>query len=394
MSFKTAFFAFLKGEKSQAELEAYRRASAQTDELEAAVQEQVHDLPLDPGAPPWARAEHQRQAVALAWIARGLTTVANALLEADEHGDPSTAGYLPVVTFQQAKALYEQIPDTLRQGWEALANPRFRMNEALPLPLGPRVEADGKCPLLHLQGILAATEALDSYAETRFNAHLAAIKGAGETPAAVQSVVDSLAQLRARARSKLGFGREQLAALRETGSVPLATHEDAETRLWNALSDQFLLGQWLAMPELADGLGSDVEGREIAKEDRWFLADAEAKRELAGTTFGEQEMREFWSRKGWRTTPREERYFAECKRLLDQRALRSASHWATCPFDPVYRALKPVRVLDVSVHAGQELHLDMDEHKDVLALGKPTFRRTAEYEEEHEEGHETDPSGG
>jgi hypothetical protein len=51
-------------------------------------------------------------------------------------------------------------------------------------------------------------------------------------------------------------------------------------------------------------------------------------------------------------------------------------------------------VLDVSVREGQEFHLDMDEHKDELVLGKPTFRRTAGYEEEHEDGHETDPSGG
>ena len=33
MSFKSAFYSFLKGEKSQAELDSYRRASGQVDEL-------------------------------------------------------------------------------------------------------------------------------------------------------------------------------------------------------------------------------------------------------------------------------------------------------------------------------------------------------------------------
>ena len=59
MSFKTAFFAFLKREKSQTELEGFRHASGQVDELDAAIQTQILDRRAD-GAKPWAYPEHQQ----------------------------------------------------------------------------------------------------------------------------------------------------------------------------------------------------------------------------------------------------------------------------------------------------------------------------------------------
>lgn len=150
MTLTTAFFAYVKGEKSQAELDGYRRAVSRIDELEAGLENETR------GRAPWDLPEHLEQALVFSWIARGLATIANTLLESDELEDPLTAGYLPVVTFDQAKALYQQVPPVLEKAWEALANPRFKTDRPLPQFLGPRIEAEGTCPLVHLKGIQAA----------------------------------------------------------------------------------------------------------------------------------------------------------------------------------------------------------------------------------------------
>lgn len=398
MSFKTAFFAFLKGEKSQEELEAYRRATAQVDDLEATIQTQVLAVPLAGDVAPWDRPKHHQVAMAYAWIARALSTISNTLLETDEKEDPLTVGYLPLVTFGQAKALYVQAPGYIQRTWEALANPRYKADRPLPLPLGPRIEAEGKCPLVHLKGIHAAAAALDGYGQVRLNSYLAQIEASGKPASeAAQEVLGELQQIRARATSKLAFSSDQLAAMARGHSVPLETHEEAETRLWEALSDHFLLGQYLAMPDLLKGAsnaGAGATGRQISKEERWCLSEADAIHDLKGTKFGEQEIREFWTLKGWRTTPREERYLAQCAALKKTGAISVASRWSTCPFDPVWQTHEPVSVLDTPIAAGSEFHLTMDENEDKFDLGTPRFRRTRGYEEEHEGGHVSDPSAG
>lgn len=386
MSFKNAFFSFLKGEVSQVELEGYRRATSQIDDLEAAIETRAAEKP-GPARP------NEEDAAVLCWIARGLATVATTLIEVDEKEDPSTAGYLPTVTFGQAKALYVQVPDFVQRAWEALANPRYRPDRPLPMPLGPRVEPSGRCPLVHMKGIHAAARALDEYAEARLDAHIARLRAAGAS--ASSEVFDELNQVRARARAKLAFTTEQLSALAEGSSVPIAAHEEAEQRLWEALSDCFLLGQFVAKPALLKSAaiaGTNLMGRTIPREERWFVAEPSARKELAGTKFGEREMQEFWSRKGWRTTPREERYFAQCAQLVAEGKLVVSSPWSTCPFGPVYRTVEPVTILDQPIGAQHEFNLDMDESRDELQIGTPMFRRTSSFEEEHEEGHIGDPT--
>ena len=396
MSLKTAFFAFFKGERSQAELENYRRASTQVDDLEAAIQTQVLDAPRKPGSPPWDRPPNQQHAVAYTWIARALTTISNTMLEVDAREDPGTAGYLPVVTYGQVKELFTQVPDFVHATWEALANPRYRATKALPLPLGPRIGADEQCPLVHQKGIHAAALALDAYAQARLNSYLAAIetggRGSGDE---VATVIAELNQIRARAQSKLNYASDQMAVIASGKDMPLAAREETETRLWEALSDYFLLGQFLAMPSLlgsAAMAGRDATGRTLTKEDRWSITEPDARRELSGTQFGEKEINDFWKRKAWRTTPREERYFAQCEHLVKEGAIAPITRWSTCPFLPVYQTLQPVTILDRSLEKGHEFCLFMDDNKDELLLGTPRFRRTDKFEEDDDdtEGHAGD----
>ncbi len=397
MSFSNAFYAFLKGETSQAELDAYRHAMKHINDLEAAIQSQVLNRPLDPGTGPWSRPKHQQQAMAFTWIARALATIATTLLDSDAREDPDTVGYLPLVPFGPVKAIYAQVPQFVQAAWEALANPRYQSTRPLPLPLGPRIEAEGKCPLVHLKGIHAAAQVLDGVGQQRLGVYLQSIQTCGVTPPdEVKGYLSDLAQMWARAQSKVAFSTQQLMAVSMGGNVPLSTHEEAENRLWDALADHFLVGQFIAMPELLRSsamVGINATGRTIPHEERWFLSEPDAVRDLKNTKFGEQEIREFWVRKAWRTTPREERYLAQCAALRKEGAISVVSRWSTCPFDPVYQTLAPVNILDTPMDRGTEFHLHMDENEDELQVGTPRFRRTTGYQEEHEEGHVSDPSG-
>lgn len=137
--------------------------------------------------------------------------------------------------------------------------------------------------------------------------------------------------------------------------------------------------------------GHTAQGRPVKPDDRWRLSEATAVRDLGGTKFGEQEILEFWQRKGWRTTAVEERYLAQTAALLAEGAISVVSRWSTCPFAPVFQTLRPIHVLDRPITRCTEFYLDMNEDVDELKVGRHRFHRTSGYEEEHDEGHVRDP---
>jgi hypothetical protein len=143
----------------------------------------------------------------------------------------------------------------------------------------------------------------------------------------------------------------------------------------------------------ASALAPDIEpGRQVSESDRWMIASGQARKDLEGTTFGEQEITEFWTRKGWRLTKKEERYLMEIEVLVKSGAVAPISRWAKTPFSPCYQALRPLKIMGVTISRGQEFYLDMNEHEDDLKLGSPRFRRAHSYEEAHDDGHASDPS--
>jgi hypothetical protein len=143
----------------------------------------------------------------------------------------------------------------------------------------------------------------------------------------------------------------------------------------------------------ASAVAPDVElGRSVSQSDRWNITAAQARKDLEGTSFGEQEISEFWTRKGWRLTKKEERYMMELEVLVRSGSATPLSRWAQTPFSNVYQALRPLKVMGVSVARGQEFYLDMNENEDSFKLGTPRFRRAQGYEEAHDDGHHTDPS--
>lgn len=131
-------------------------------------------------------------------------------------------------------------------------------------------------------------------------------------------------------------------------------------------------------------------GRKVSKEERWAFSDPKAVTDLQGTAFGEQEIDEFWTRKGWKLTKREENYLATLDALARDGYVTKISRWAKCPYNPVYQALVPIDVLGVHVRPGQEFNLDMCDPDAEVKLGSPRFSRARGYEEDHAEGHASD----
>ena len=128
-------------------------------------------------------------------------------------------------------------------------------------------------------------------------------------------------------------------------------------------------------------------GRKVAFADRWFLTDARARRDLEGTPFGEQEIKEFWTRKGWQMTKAEEQYMAEVQTLMSRGLVTAVSRWGVCPYDPVYQALTAVTIMGARVERMQEFHFEVCENENELQRGTPRFKRLDNYAEDHPDGH-------
>ena len=129
-----------------------------------------------------------------------------------------------------------------------------------------------------------------------------------------------------------------------------------------------------------------VPGKKFDYEHRWDLSDPSAVRRLAGTKFGEQEINEFWTRKGWRLSQREEQYMATVKKLVEEGKVTRVSHWGQTPFDGIYQTLQTVTLDGKTIEPQTEFWMEFCENEDELYVGKPRFLRVNEYEEEHQ-GH-------
>lgn len=145
-------------------------------------------------------------------------------------------------------------------------------------------------------------------------------------------------------------------------------------------------GVAVAAPAVPD----PIPGEKVDASRRWVLSDPAAIEKLSGTEFGEREITEFWVRKGWRTTKREELFLTQVAELQSAGAITPVTRWGGCPYATVYQTLQRVDVLGTAIERGREFMLEMDQHDDRLVIGSPRFSRTDTYFEDHAEGHATD----
>ena len=115
------------------------------------------------------------------------------------------------------------------------------------------------------------------------------------------------------------------------------------------------------------------------------MTDANAKKGLVGTAWGEREIRWYWKRKGWHMTKMEEQYSSEVEALLKAGDIVEIAPWYVCPYAPVFEAVRPTTVMGKPVQRMQEFYFDGCENDDELLLGNPRFARSSGYQADHDE---------
>jgi len=398
MAFTTRLRAMMHHEVAAADVDGLLRGSGQLEDLRQQIEDKRRAGEIAHPGRPWETHHEMRFALAYFWVAQAFIAIARTLKEADDADDPSTAGYMPRVSHDQAMALLRQAGDYLALSHAALADPAYDGGKALPVPLEPRVEAEGRCPISHLRGLLDGATYLENYAEDEVGQYAAATSATSATPTEVTTAARRLQAELAAARSRLAMATGAVLPILNGEPVDEETHEEAENNLWASLAAYVRLGQVVAIPSLltsqtmppprAERMGHTppppprVTGpRRVDRSERWVLTDGNARRRLRDegrASWAEDELDELWENKNWTLSADEQRLLAETATLERQGSIRASSYMAECPFDPVWTATRPVTVLGHAVKAGSEFAYNHHHGKGELLT---SFHSVPDFEE-------------
>ncbi|RYG71426.1 hypothetical protein EON80_05230, partial [bacterium] len=235
--------AAMAGEVSADTLEAYRRASlAVYDALDHS--EQHRTTAKSEGKNAWTLGTSTQAELLCTWNAFVLQTLGDRFLEADYENDPQTVGFVPPITADQILVFYTQVEPYLSRAQQAHHNPDYKLDIAVPAQLPPWSEVE-PCPNAHLIGMLEAMRAVREHTE-------AALLFLNDSPPQTEAQTKSLNQIRqihAAAQFKARYADDMM-----SGSPSRDVHERVEEHVKDAIEGFFLLGQLLAMPELATKL--------------------------------------------------------------------------------------------------------------------------------------------
>ncbi len=233
----------LRGEISAEALESFRRAGRSVYAAYLAADKTYADL-ARAGTHPWDAPPATAGQFLCTWNALVLQTLGEALLDADYAAHPTTAGYLPRVTAEQARIFFAQVEPWLSRARQAAASSSYRVEAevALPVPLPPWLVVQSS-PAPHVHATLAAGRALGERLEAAFGT----LASAGPTPAGTEQLADRIRGLAAGAQTDIGY-----AATLHDPDTSEEIHQVIEAHLHRGLQTQFLLGQALAMPHLVE----------------------------------------------------------------------------------------------------------------------------------------------
>lgn len=356
----------LRGEVSDANVRGYLRAATQIEEVWQQIDERVKAL-IEQGTVPWSAYAQLRYPLAFIRAARTYQVFVRELLAADAASDPQTAGYLPPVTYDQANALCHQIQPNLEHAVQSLNNPQYTPDVPLPLILGPRIESEGRpCPVPHLQGMISAAREVREWAAgllAEYDNALSSVQA--QIPAAINTHRAALQALLAQADSQLRFGVDLVGQISQGGVTP-ELHEEAETSLWSALQNFFLLNQAVAAPELLQAARNAAQAqptqhkvyrdRRIRPDDLWMVAAPSARAEIRGTEFGRDEMNEMCGKMGGILSAGAQQYLDEVAQAEMRGDIVMIAAMANCPFEPLYRAKRQLEIAGANIPATYEFH--------------------------------------
>lgn len=379
----------IHGEVSDANIQGYLRAASQIEDVWQQIDEKLAAL-TEQGIAPWEAYAQLRYPMAFIRAARAYQVFVKELLAADAAFDPTTAGYLPHVTYDQANALSHQIQPCLQHALASLNDTNYVPDVALPLQLGPRIEAEGQlCPVAHLQGMVAAAREVREWAAGLIAQYEQAIKAASRpVPSEITAHVTELQGRLAQADSQLRFGTDLVGQISQGEATP-ELHEEAENSLWDALQNFFLLNQAVAMPAVLhssqpprrSGNGKShrtYRDRRIHPNDLWRVAAASARSELRGTKFGTDEMEVMCEKMGGILSAGAQQYLDEVDAAVAHGDASVIAAMVNCPFEPLYRTRRSLDIAGAHVPAGHEFHWNF--HRGHIETS-PRFGRAENWQE-------------
>lgn len=176
--------------------------------------------------------------------AQVLVTFADAFV-LDAFIGPDHPKHIPHVTFLQAAQFYQKLPDLVTAVRRELAYPG---SATAPLPVlpGPRIEAEGKCPLEHMLAMQRAAKQTEDLLGTRIEL----LQRSDVDPKRIQTPV----LLMTDARTKEASADLVIGALRSGERVPPEVHEEAEGFYYDGVLRSYLYaGQELELPGITRG---------------------------------------------------------------------------------------------------------------------------------------------
>ena len=391
----------MRGEVSDANVRGYLRAASQIAEVWERIDARIAER-IGQGDPPWEAYQRLGYALAFIRVARAYQVFVQELLGADAAADPATIGFLPRVTYDQANALAHEIQPNLQRAVAALTDSAYAPDVYLPLTLAPRVEAEGACPATHLEGMLSAAREIRTWAAGLIAEYTEAVRRATQAgSAAPDAITQHIERLNSRltlADSQLRFGDDLVGQVTQSEATP-ELHEQGEDCIWAALRAYFTLNQAVALPDLlVDSPPEILEGdapllpapeaseaapaepsaprttrkrsgekspraprrryqdREIRPSDLWRIASPSARSELRGTPFGRDEMKEVCERMNGILTADAQRYLDAVASAEQRGDVIVIGAMSNCPFEPLYRARRPLNLCGAHIAARHEFH--------------------------------------
>lgn len=398
MSLGTRLRAMMQHEVSAADIDGLLRGTGQLESLRQGINDaRLVGETTHPGSP-WETYRDMGRGLLFFWVAQAYIAIARSLKEADDAYDPGTRDYMPHVSHDQALALLRKAGDYLAEASAALADPSYDTGVALPIPLDPRIEAEGRCPVVHLKGMLQGTKYLDDYAQVALDEYVSAA-ASPDAPREVKAAAQKLRGELAAARSRLAMAEGAVSPILAGQDVDQETHEGAEDNLWQTLATYVRLGQVIALPSLlASAPVPDQTRRQrvghtppppprptgpqrIDRRERWRLTDGVARQRLVAegrADWAEDELDELWENKGWTLSADEQRFLDEVEALQHNGAVRATSYMAECPFDPVWTATRPVTIMGQQIPMGGQLAYNHHHGKGEVVT---SFRSAPDFEE-------------
>lgn len=370
--------AVASGEISADTLEAYRRASLTVLELMDrvnSIRTQAHSA----GQTAWDLPVGTQTEILCAWNAFVLQSLGTEFLDADYRDHPATKGFVPPITADQVLAFFQPVEGWLGRSRRASHDPNYQVDVPLPAPVPAWSEIE-PCPNTHLHGMLHAMRSIQSHAQS-------AVDFLGETPPPDDKAAKQYHAIRglfASACAKAQYSDDMHGA-----NPTQEVHEMVEPTIKEAIEAFHRVGQFAAMPKLADV--PEMPPRPPAPSappripmpgepgfDPWCLTDVTARQNLKGDREAKRAVEELWRRDpDPAATLRLGAEVEAAEARSDIRPARNAmgakiGYFFCCPWGTVYEVHRMITLGGTKLRPGDQFVLDVT--AEGTELGHP-FRR-------------------